>query len=125
MSKSWNVCYCISHVAAIIWKFCWNVCLAIVLDHLQDQILDFFKSFKTERANINQEKFQTNYFEVDLQTKKEVTSFCLLKLEEMHARDDHKEFLQLALITMGTMLCTLKEEESYHFIAPGATRRTR
>ena len=59
-----------------------------------------FQRFKTEWANINQEKFQNNYFEVDLQTKQEVTSFCLSKLEEMHARDDYKEFLQLALITM-------------------------
>ena len=52
--------------------------------------------FKSEWANINQEQFQNNYFEVDLQTKQEVTSFCLSKLEEMHARDDYKEFLQFA-----------------------------
>ena len=69
-----------------------------------------FQRFKTEWANINQEKFQNNYFEVDLQTKQKVTSFCLSKLEELHARDDYKEFLQLALITMGTMPCTSKDE---------------
>ena len=90
---------------------------------LTDIIL--FQRFKTEWVNINQEKFQNNYFEVDLQTKQKVTSFCLSKLEEMHARDDSKEFLQLALITMGTIPCTSKDEESYHFIAPGTTHRAR
>ena len=43
----------------------------------------------------------------------------------MHARVDYKEFLQLALITMGTMPCISKDEESYHFIAPIATHRAR
>ena len=84
-----------------------------------DNIL--FQRFKTEWANINQEKFQNNYFEGDLQTKQEVTSFCLSKLEEMHARDDYKELLQLALITLGTMPCTSNDNESYQFIALGAT----
>ena len=60
--------------------------------------------------------------DLDPETKTEIISFCSSQLRQHHPRDDYKEFMELAMISLGAMP---NSKKSYYFIAPGATRRAR
>ena len=65
--------------------------------------IKLFQRFKTEWEYINQEKFEENDLDLDPDTKNEIISFCSSQLKQHHTRDDYKEFLELAMISLGAM----------------------
>ena len=87
--------------------------------------IKLFQRFKTEWECINQENFEENDLDLDPETKNEIISFCSSQLKQHHPRDDYKEFLELAMISLGAMPKSQSNKKSYHFIAPGATHPAR
>ena len=85
--------------------------------------IKLFQRFKAEWEIINQEEYTTLNLELEPETKHDIVSFCSSQLHEYQPGDDYKEFLRLAMITLGAMPKLQSDNQTYHFIAPGATHR--
>jgi len=74
--------------------------------------IKLFQRFKSQWEFINQTEFKICDLEIKSETKDEILSFCFSQLQECQPRDDYKEFLELAIITLGGMPRSLDEHES-------------
>ena len=79
------------------------------------QEIKLFQRFQDEWEFINQDEYKALNLELETETKNDIISFCSFQPQKYQPRDDYKEFLKLAMITLGAII----KLQSYHFIEKG------
>ena len=107
----------------LLYLACHHNILEILLEYMiskclgasSGQEIKLFQRFQDEWEFINQDEYTALNLELEPETKNDIISFCSFQPQKYQPRNDYKEFLKLAMITLRAII----KLQSYHFIEKG------